>query len=227
MIDGLRVAIPVLATAAEGKFANYYNALRAAGATPIPVSADVDPGAFGGLLLPGGGDIAPERYGQADVACRCVDADLDALQFGALAAFVNAKKPVLAICRGHQLVNVFFGGALIQNLPRAEVHSRCGAPRDRVHATTADRDSAIFRLYGERPSVNSNHHQGVDRLGKGLRAIQRSDDGVIEGMEHEELPILCVQWHPERMCLNHARPDTVDGLAVFRCFVGLCGDVNV
>ena len=67
--------------------------------------------------------------------------------------------------------------------------------------------------------MNSAHHQGVDRLGEGLRVIQRSEDGVVEALVHERLPILCVQWHPERMCLDHRRPDTVDGGKLLESFV--------
>lgn len=222
MIDRMSIAIPVPAAGAAEKYADYFDALRALGARLTPVGADVSPEAFGGLLLPGGWDVAPERYGQADVACEGVDVELDALQFGALDAFARAQKPVLAICRGLQLANVYFGGTLIQHLPQTAVHSRCGEPRDKVHATAVAPGSALFRLYGAAAVVNSNHHQGVDRPGAGLRAVQWSHDGVVEGMEHEELPVLCVQWHPERMCLRHAREDTVDGIRVFEHFLGMC-----
>ena len=75
-------------------------------------------------------------------------------------------------------------------------------------------------LYGSSPVVNSAHHQGVDRLGEGLRAVQWSDDGVIEGMEHDRLPIYCVQWHPERMNAGFPCANGADrGDALFRFFV--------
>lgn len=214
-----RIALPVPDLA---RYANYADILSALGALPVAVGADVDAGAYDGLLLPGGGDIEPGRYGQADAACQYVDAALDAMQLAALDAFVKAEKPVLGICRGHQLVNVYFGGTLIQHLPQAAAHSRCGGSEDKVHDTAATPGSALHRLYGGAFRVNSSHHQGVDRLGTGLTVTQRSADGVVEGMAHARLPILCVQWHPERMCLAHARSDTVDGGAVVGYFLKRC-----
>ena len=214
-----RIAIPVPDLA---RYANYADVLSALGALPVGVGADVDAEGFDGLLLPGGGDIAPSRYGQADAGCLYVDPALDDMQFAALGAFVKAGRPVLGICRGHQLVNVYFGGTLIQHLAQAAAHSRGGGSEDRVHATTAVPGSVLCGLYGEAFRVNSSHHQGVDRLGEGLAVTQYSADGVVEALEHERLPILCMQWHPERMCLAHARSDTVDGSAVVGYFLELC-----
>lgn len=215
----LKIALPV---PDAGKFRNYLDALSALGAVGVAVGGDVDPAGFDGLLLPGGGDIDPARYGQANTASEGIEPALDQMQFGALDAFVKAKKPVLGVCRGHQLVNVYFGGTLIQHLERASAHSRCGGSEDRVHDTAAVPGSAVFELYGERFAVNSSHHQGVDAVGKGLVITQRAADGVIEGMAHERLPIITVQWHPERMCLAHARADTVDGIRIFECFLEMC-----
>lgn len=217
-----RIALPVPDLT---RYANYADVLSALGALPVGVGADVDAAGFDGLLLPGGGDIAPSRYGQADAGCVYVDPALDDMQFAALNAFVKAGKPVLGICRGHQLINVYFGGTLIQHLAQAAAHSRGGGSEDKVHATTAAPGSALYNLYGAAFPVNSSHHQGVDRLGEGLAVTQRSDDGVIEGMAHEHLPILCVQWHPERMCLAHARTDTVEGSAVVGYFLERCARV--
>ena len=70
--------------------------------------------------------------------------------------------------------------------------------------------------------MNSSHHQGVDRPGNGLRVVLRAQDGVIEAMEHETLPVWCVQFHPERMCFKHQRDDTVDGSLLFRFFLDQC-----
>ena len=217
-----RIAIPVPDLT---RYANYADVLSALGALPVGVGADVDAAGFDGLLLPGGGDIAPSRYGQADAGCVYVDPALDEMQFAALNAFVKAGKPVLGICRGHQMINVYFGGTLIQHLAQAATHSRGDSSADKVHATTAAPGSVLCGLYGDAFCVNSSHHQGVDRLGEGLAVTQRSDDGVIEGMAHAHLPILCVQWHPERMCLAHARQDTVDGSAVVKYFLKRCARV--
>ena len=219
MNDGPQIAIPVPPEGAERRLANYFAALRGQGARPVAVRPGADPAAFDGLLLPGGGDIHPRRYGQPNELCDNVDEALDAMQFAALEAFAAAGRPVLGICRGLQLVNVYFGGTLHRHLREANAHSRCGGSEDRVHATVAAPGSLLYALYGERFSVNSAHHQGVDRPGEGLRVIQRSEDGVVEALVHERLPILCVQWHPERMCLDHRRPDTVDGGKLLESFV--------
>ena len=197
--------------------------LSALGALPVGVGADVDAEGFDGLLLPGGGDIAPSRYGQADAGCLYVDPALDDMQFAALGAFVKAGRPVLGICRGHQLVNVYFGGTLIQHLPESPAHSRdTGDAGDKVHPTRAKEKSFLYDLYGPRFATNSAHHQAVDRPGEGLQAVQWSEDGVVEGIAHRTLPVWGVQWHPERMCFAHARADTVDGAKVIEMFLNRC-----
>lgn len=218
MFPILRIAVPVPDFA---RYTNYCDVLTALLAQPVIVGADVDANDYDGLLLPGGGDIEPGRYGQADAGCLYVDPALDEAQFAALDAFVKAGKPVLGICRGLQLINVYFGGTLIQQLPQAAAHTRSG-DADQAHATTAKPESIMHALYGEAFSVNSAHHQGVDAVGRGLVVTQRSADGVIEALEHEEKPILSVQWHPERMCLKYTRPDTVDGCRVVAFFLELC-----
>lgn len=218
----LTIAVPVPAARAMDGYANYFNTLSALGARGVPEGGDVDLEACDGLLLPGGWDLNPSLYGQENNACEGVDDALDALQYAALDAFVKAKKPVFGICRGQQLINVYFGGTLIQHLPQAEAHSRFGQPQDKVHGTRAEPESILRRLYCERFPVNSSHHQAVDTLGEGLRVTQYADDGVIEGLEHPSLPLFAVQWHPERMCLERARGDTVDGAGVFRWFLGMC-----
>ena len=190
---------------------------------PLPVGADADPGAFDGLLMPGGTDIDPARYHRANTASEDVDPALDARQFAALDAFVRAGKPVLGICRGHQLINVYFGGTLIQHLPTAKVHSRCGDSWDKAHGSVATPGGLMESLYGRSFPVNSAHHQAVEAVGRGLIVDQRSEDGVIEALRHESLPLFCVQWHPERMCLERARPDAVDGSVVLRHFLRMCG----
>lgn len=152
---------------------------------------------FPGLVLPGGGDIAPCLLGEENQACIHVDETLDRLQFKILEEFCKAKKPVLGICKGLQVINVYFGGTLLQQLPTAHMHvCRNG---DQYHMTIATQDSLLNRIYGLRFLVNSAHHQGIGMLGKGLEAIQFAEDQVIEGIIHKNLPILGVQWHPERM----------------------------
>lgn len=153
--------------------------------------------ACSGLVLPGGGDIAPELFGQANQGSVNIDETLDRIQLKLLEEYIRQGRPVLGICKGLQIINVYFGGTVIQHLPTADAHT--GQNGDQMHMTIATQDSILSRLYGLRFPVNSAHHQGLGRLGRGLKAIQFAEDQVIEGIVHKKLPIIGVQWHPERM----------------------------
>ena len=216
----LRIAFPVLSENPEEEYKNYYDAVHG---QAVAVDADCDPNQFDGLLLPGGIDVDPSYYHRENVACGRTDRNLDALQLAVLDSFVKAKKPVFGICRGHQVINVYFGGTLIQHVPSADRHTYDQERQtDRVHDCVAEPGSVLAGLYGERFPTNSAHHQAVDDLGKGLRIVQHSDDGLVEAMEHESLPLLSVQWHPERMRGAHARPDTVNGDGIIGYFLRMC-----
>ena len=218
----LKIAIPI---PPEEPYTNYFAALEALGAEGVRVTADADPAAYDGLLLPGGGDLDPALYGQGMAGAGAPDAALDALQMAVTDRFFRAGKPIFGICRGHQLLNVYFGGTLIQDLPGHRNPPRegaQGAPTDLIHPTEAAEGSWIAGIYGKAFVTNSAHHQAADRLGKGLRADQRSTDGVVEAMHHEGGRVYSVQWHPERMCFRHARADTVDGSLVLRWFLERC-----
>lgn len=213
----------VLIAGAAGKCENYSGALSACGAD-VKVSLDEgDAGAFDGLLLPGGGDVDPRFFGQEPDGSDEPDRELDERQFALLKRFVQAKKPVLGVCRGHQVINIFFGGDLIQDLKTAGLHTRRGG--DVYHATTAEEDTFLSELYGTRFVTNSSHHQGLGRLGEGLVVVQRSDaDGVVEGIRHETLPVLGVQWHPERIFGERREPGAADGRKLFLYFLSLIRD---
>ena len=214
--DMLKIAIP----GRDGDVIDYMMALMMLGAQPVTIWDEYDPAGFDGLLLPGGLDICPERYGQADVACGLTDAALDEVQFTAAARFIEAGIPVFGICRGHQLLNVYFGGTLIQDLPNAPEHTKL-ENTDNINATTADPDGFLAALYGTEFAVNSAHHQAIDTLAPGLRIVQWCGE-VAEAMQHERLPVYGVQWHPERMCFDYAREDTVDGSKVLAWFLDVC-----
>ena len=200
-------------------YKNYFAALRAAGAEPVAAWGTFDITRLGGLLLPGGGDVEPSRYHRENRGSANIDPALDEGQLAALDAFVKAGRPVLGVCRGHQLINVYFGGALIQDIATREDHV-AKDEKDNRHDTTARPGCFLAMLYGEAFRVNSSHHQAVETLGAGLRAVQWAPDGIVEALCHETLPIHAVQWHPERMCLEHARGDTVDGMALLKWFIG-------
>ena len=153
---------------------------------------------FDGLLIPGGGDIDPAWYRQENLAARTIDPAMDQLQMTALRLFVCAKKPVLGVCNGNQMINICFGGDLIQDLGPGNRHQKYGE-NDSYHGSVIMEGSWLYPLYGKEARINSAHHQAVDHLGEGLKVCQISDDGVVEAIAHRELPVLGVQWHPERM----------------------------
>lgn len=175
----------------EARFSNYRRAVELAGGQPC---FHGDPAGCAALLLPGGGDLEPWRYGQPNTASRGLEPERDAAEFLLLERFTAAGKPVLGICRGLQTVNVFFGGTLAQNVLG---HEAVGGG-DRLHPVRMA-PSFLSRICGEEAVVNSAHHQAADRLGQGLAAVQWAADGVVEALEHETLPVWGVQWHPERL----------------------------
>lgn len=204
-----------------GQMDNYIRAVRALGGLPVPGYAPAPDPTCDGLLLCGGGDIEPSRYGQDMAGSFPPDLPRDEAEFALIAAFRAAGKPIFGICRGMQILNVAFGGDMIQHLPAGCRPFHCGR-EDRVHAVRAAEGSLLFHLYGKLFAVNSFHHQAVDRLGEGLIPTAWSESGVVEALEHTSLPILGVQYHPERMSFDLRRADTVDGEPLLAHFMDLC-----
>ena len=180
----LKIAIP---TNRPQAVVNYVNAMFGSGAQ-AETGRTFDPDEYDGLLLPGGWDVNPVRYGKTRIPDETIDDDLDAVQFETLAGFLEAGKPVLGICRGHQLLNIAFGGTLIQHLPGAERHQSLANGADNAHMIHIAGNTFLHQIYGSACSVNSTHHQGVDIPGKGMIIAARAEDGVIEATEHESHP---------------------------------------
>ena len=210
-----------LLLAANQKKELYANAVEACGAIADVKYAPHDNVDYDGLILCGGNDINPSYYNEALNGSINIDDRRDKAEFVLVKKFLETGKPILGICRGFQLLNVVFGGTLIQHLESVQAH-RKATPPELVHFATAEKGSIFENLYGTRFSVNSYHHQGLDKIGNGLRITMRSDDGLPEAFEHKSAPYLGVQWHPERMCLDQKRDDAVDGIKVFEYFVSLC-----
>ncbi len=173
---------------------------------------------YDGLVLCGGDDVDPKYYGQENTACGPIDPTRDTAETALIDAFVKAGKPVMGICRGHQLINVYFGGTLHQHMTETPMHRQ-----SMEHYCVHDVEATGFleKFYGKSFFVNSYHHQGIDQLGAGLRPLAHSD-GIIEAVEHETLPIFSVQWHPEKLSFDWKRPDAVDGEPLLRHFVDMC-----
>ncbi len=205
---------------------NFIAALDALGAKGKAVLEEADLSGFDGLILPGGADIDPALFGEENCGCRTIDRDRDLRQLAILDQFVTAKKPVLGVCKGHQLLNVYFGGRICQHIPEFETHQ--WIQHDQAHPSHCLPDCFLAKLYGTTEfSVNSAHHQAVITLANGFHPIQWAGDGVLEAMIHESLPIIGLQWHPERMCLRHRRTDTVDGLPIFSHFLTLTTEAQL
>ncbi|MGH7666052.1 MAG: gamma-glutamyl-gamma-aminobutyrate hydrolase family protein [Candidatus Dormibacteria bacterium] len=157
-----------------------------------------------GLVLPGGPDVDPLRYGQDLEPATDADQESDQLEFALLDWALAAGISVLAICRGLQVLNVGLGGTLSQDLPRHAPHPGSVEPwaRDQVaHQLRVERGSRLREIVGaETIPANSLHHQGIDRLAPGLSATAFAPDGLIEGAELTgERFVLGVQYHPEEL----------------------------
>ena len=198
---------------------NYTAALRRLGAEAHVCLRPDSVSDYNGLLLPGGGDMDPAFFGENNCGSVNIDPALDQAQLSSLDAFLRLNKPVLGICRGMQLLNVYFGGSILQDLPTASVHAWNG--NDQVHPVQCVSGSVLGRLYGPSCLVNSAHHQGLGRLGSNLKVTQTAPDGVIEAVEHTKKPVLGVQWHPERTGSLPRQPGLADGDRLIQSFLTL------
>lgn len=204
---------------------NYINAITASGGLPSVAYCPQVSLEYDGLLLTGGGDIRPDLYAPKDEGSADIDYDRDLAELELLGAFLSLGKPVLGICRGHQIINVGLGGTLRQHIgdDLCRFHRRSDDhPGDKVHSVYSAENSWYRETFGTVFSVNSSHHQAIDTLGSGLTAVLTSESGIIEAVEHAFFPLISTQFHPERMTGENARPDTIDGKAIFDRFIAMC-----
>lgn len=200
------------------KVVPYIEALHHAGLEPVLClpGSQVKLQNFAGLVLGGGTDLCPSRYGQAPHReAQSPEVERDDLEWSLLAEATQQGTPVLAICRGLQLFNIFHGGTLHQHI--GDAHSRRGVAD--VHAVSVETESRLGRIAGEPAySVNSRHHQAVDRVAEPLVVSARAADGTVEGLELPGHPFaLAVQWHPEDRVRTHL-PDR----RLFAAFARAC-----
>lgn len=199
---------PLKGLEADWFYADYARGVLEAGGLPVNLPLDVDPslyvGRLDGFLLTGGTDIGPIRYGaDSETDMFAPEAERDEFELKLLASATEAHMPVLGICRGLQMINVFAGGTLNQDVP---VHSRFELPPDTLtHSVDLVPGSILGELYGSSMEVNSLHHQSVNRVGEGL-TVTALADGSVEGLEHDSLPIVAVQWHPEMLPTRKSDP---------------------
>lgn len=209
--------VNILIAGTPGTTKNYERALSL---FPVSFCTDLHPDALSSydkLLLPGGGDIHPSRFGQSDLGSEHVDPMLDAAQFALLDAFIRTDRPVLGICKGMQVINVFFGGDIIQHLPTSQIHQYIG--HDQFHPVRSADGSVLHSLYGNTCIVNSAHHQGCGKIGHNLTVTQTAPDGTAEALAHAEKPVLGVQWHPERTGPELRRSNIADGMKLIQYFL--------
>lgn len=204
----------------------YVHAIVQAGGIPMllppvgPEFAGEWLSAVDGLVLAGGGDIDPAHYGGGDHdSVYNLDAMRDDTEMALARLALERRIPTLAICRGMQVVNVVLGGTLHLHLPEVygeQVEHRV-APRDPVdHGVRIEPGSRLAAIMGSSQAHTSSwHHQAVDRLGEGLRAVAWAEDGCIEAMEQAGNDrFVAVQWHPE-----HSVDQDPTQLALFRALV--------
>lgn len=175
-----------------------------------------------GLLLPGGADISPRLYGQTPTE-KCGKPNMlrDNAEMKMLEAFLPTNKPVLCICRGVQMLNVYCGGTLHQDIKLTQMskHAHFPSRNKGIHSVKLFSHTKLAHiLEADKVIVNSLHHQAIDRLAPGLTISAVSDDGFIEGLEIMYHPFcIGVQWHPEHMSKHNPTQQKL-----FDAFVNAC-----
>lgn len=217
MFGGILMKIAIIGRAADTE--NYVRYVKDASIEPIVTMNMRAAACCDGLILPGGGDITPAFFGERNAGSGNIDTELDILQFQALELAISKSIPVMGICKGMQIINVGLGGNLIQDLSPASCDIHRYENGDRYHSSIIRQGTWLYDLYGESAVINSAHHQAVKRMGSGLYAIQWCpDDQCVEALSHETLPIIGVQWHPERIKQSFSK---ISGEPILSYFVSL------
>lgn len=210
--------------------------VRDGGGEPVLLTGAGALDGLDGVVLPGGGDLDPRLYGETDGGtCYDIHHGQDELDLAVARGSIDAGLPVLGICRGHQLLNVLYGGTLVQDMATGSVAHRepqpvHGAGPWAWHEVRITGGSKVAGLYGSTGSagesgaaaavtvkIASGHHQAVARVAEGLVVTALADDGTVEALEDPQRWVASVQWHPEALELP-----AEERQAPFRSFVELC-----
>jgi putative glutamine amidotransferase len=201
----------------QGQLVSYLKAIAGVGGAPVIVPTGLEEETLqavferlNGLVLPGGGDVSPDIYGETPhEKLGRVDEALDVTELALTRWAVAADRPLLAICRGIQVLNVALGGTLYQDipsqLPNALEHHRSRSrgypPNDQAHDVTVEPGSRLAAALGATEvTTNSRHHQAIKAPATGLKVVAHTSDGLIEGVEVPDTRfIVGVQWHPENL----------------------------
>lgn len=179
--------------------------------------SEIDTDKYDGLVIPGGGNITPDKYGEEwHPSTHDTNAEKDDIQIDAVKEFVKAKKPVLGLCRGNQIINVAFGGTIRQNL---DLENDKSVYQKKYHEVENLKGYWMYDLFGETQTTYQYHHQCVGELGEGLIATSYSKNYEfehIESIQHEKLPVYGTQWHPE------SKVDEVGSAVLFTDFKRIC-----
>ncbi|MDV7355060.1 gamma-glutamyl-gamma-aminobutyrate hydrolase family protein [Rhodococcus oxybenzonivorans] len=200
----------------DSYFADFAERITRAGGVPVNLPYDADPAELGdwlsGVLITGGQDVHPSRWGGDESVVSGIDPrtdpsvhdpSRDEFEMTLTRVALDRQIPLLGVCRGMQVLNVTLGGTLIPDLPVGPITHLMSAPPlsdgDPEHVVTFDVGTTAQKVFGDRLVTNSWHHQAVDVCGDGLVVTGRTDDGVAESVELPGAAVLGVQWHPEWM----------------------------
>lgn len=173
-----------------------------------------------GLLLSGGDDVDSKYFGEEILNDTVnIDPERDKFEMKLIPEFLKRKKPILCICRGIQVINIYMGGDIYQDLL-----AQCGYVHSNTkirHDVYAEPGTFLYELFGEKFKTNSTHHQAVRKLAPGFKIAARSTEGVVEAIEHETLPIYGCQFHPERLTGEGWDDRTPNFAPLFERFVAI------
>nr|WP_314387457.1 gamma-glutamyl-gamma-aminobutyrate hydrolase family protein [uncultured Fusobacterium sp.] len=213
---------------------SYVDAVYKSGGIPVtlPILKDVSAireqvKLLDGLVLSGGRDVDPHFYGEEPLEkLGAIFPERDVHEMALIKAAIDLKKPIFAICRGMQILNVTYGGTLYQDISYAPgehiKHCQIGSPYQATHSIKIDKQSTLFRMADklEIERVNSFHHQALKQVAKGLKVVATAPDGIIEAVENEDgVFVIGVQFHPEMMF-----DKSTFARGIFKKFINICID---